>query len=189
MNQCAQSSRALLPEFRAADQSALSHIYRGARGTRRSARLPKRVTHIVENIEHAIMPIAAILSASIRWLLMPAAAALFVDHDQPLSKMKLLPQSEIFGFLRCVLTVPPCDPFPVALAPYLPRSSSAVMKTTVEGIFVKIRAPVRNRELSDGGCQNLQFENQAPSVRRFERESQRVAYLCPRSRVDHEKGS
>jgi hypothetical protein len=34
------------------------------------------------------------------------------SRPTPLSNVRIVPRSEIFVFLRCDLTVPPCDPFP-----------------------------------------------------------------------------
>jgi hypothetical protein len=63
------------------------------------------------DIEHAILPIADILSASISWLGARRCGSFRRSRPTPLSNMRILPRSETLGFLRCVLIVSPCDPF------------------------------------------------------------------------------
>jgi hypothetical protein len=94
------------------------------------------------DIEHAILPIADILSASIRW------------RATHLSNVRILPRSEIPSFLRRVATVFPGDHSSCARGK-LPRSKSVVVKTPVEGVFVKIRPRLRARDLSDWGSLHL----------------------------------
>src|ERR1700733_11815461 len=80
------------------------------------------------DIEHVILPIVDILSASISWLGARRCGSFRRSRPTPLSNMRILPQSEIFVFRRCVLTVSPRDPFSCC-SRQLPRTQSLVVKT------------------------------------------------------------
>lgn len=56
------------------------------------------------------MPIADILSASISGHCAVCGGSFRRSSTTPLSNIRISPRSELFGFLRRVLTVPPCGP-------------------------------------------------------------------------------
>jgi hypothetical protein len=59
------------------------------------------------DIEHAILPIADILSASSKWLCALPCGSFRRSRPTPRSNMRILPRSESFTFRRWILTVPP----------------------------------------------------------------------------------
>src|ERR1700733_11750590 len=86
------------------------------------------------DIEHVILPIVDILSASISWLGARRCGSFRRSRPTPLSNMRILSQSEIFVFRRCVLTVPLVIPFLVVRGK-LPQTQSLVVKTAGETSF------------------------------------------------------
>src|ERR1700734_582963 len=61
------------------------------------------------DIEHAILPIADILSVSISWSDADRCGSFRRSKSTPLSNIRRLPRSELSVFSGCVLTGSPCD--------------------------------------------------------------------------------
>jgi hypothetical protein len=75
----------------------------------------RRITKSSDNLARwrgcslPILPIADILADSVSRPCSHRWSSLRRSRPTPLSNMRILPRSEISGFLRCVLTVPPCE--------------------------------------------------------------------------------
>src|ERR1700733_9057380 len=91
------------------------------------------------DIEHAILPIADIRSASISWTCARRRSSFRRSRAAHLSKMRILPPSEISGFLRRVATVPPCDPCSCCSWQICLEQISGGEDQSLEDVFVKIK--------------------------------------------------
>ena len=104
----------------------------------------RRITKSSDNLARwrgcslPILPIADILADSVSRPCSHRWSSLRRSRPTPLSNMRILPRSEISGFLRCVLTVPLVSFVLVALGSW-PRSESPAVKTAGEGIFFKTK--------------------------------------------------